>query len=242
MLDKDVLEQRVKKFIEIVSKDFSLSSPDVKVLDSVENICGPNTNGCYHADSRTIYLKTDAANSVITVLHEFAHYIQHYLADWDTQRAFPPSDFEKRWEERQHEREATQFSDELFGAYADLFYKIIENKRYKVTDGKAICGYVASGIILKNMEAALDYLDSKMSEEKGDLDKAQRMKKYAREELESANTLMKILPLVCPVDKKNVDEAKTYLQDALKQLEEGTHMEVNALISSNLINLSLRKK
>jgi len=67
-------------------------------------------------------------------------------------------------------------------------------------------------------------------------------KKYAREELESANTLMKILPLVCPADKKNVDEAKTYLQDALKQLEEGTHMEVNALISSNLINLSLRKK
>jgi len=53
---------------------------------------------------------------------------------------------------------------------------------------------------------------------------------------------MKILPLVCPADKKNVDEAKTYLQDALKQLEEGTHMEVNALISSNLINLSLRKK
>lgn len=242
MPDKDVLEQRVKKFIEIVSKDFSLSSPDVKVLDSVENICGPNTNGCYHADSKTIYLKTDAANSIITVLHEFAHYIQHYLAGWDAQKAFPPSDFTKKWEERRHEREAVQLSSELFGAYASLFDKIIKNKRFKVTDGKAICGYVASDIILKNMEAAIDYLDSKMSEQKGDLDKAQRMKKYVREELETANTLMKILPLVCPANKKDVEEAKTYLEDALKQLEEGTYMEVNALISSNLINQSLRKK
>jgi len=39
MPDKDVLEERVKKFIEIVSKDFSLSPPNVKVFDTVEKIC-----------------------------------------------------------------------------------------------------------------------------------------------------------------------------------------------------------
>ena len=224
----------VERVIREMAEDFGVPPPKVRVVKDkeVRSLCGtPLVSACYRYQEREIVLPESGAGIPLTVLHEFAHYLQHYRAGWDTEKAFPPEEYKKPAEERSFEREAYALARALSGLYWDALIKEVEGRSREARDGRLACAYASAKLTSNMAEAALLSVEKRVG--------------YARRGLEEADALASVLPLLCPsADADRLEKVKLRIRDALRSLERDDYVgaQHSALLGTYSALETLRKR
>jgi len=121
-------ETAVKEFINMLSRDFNVRVPDLKLLTirDIERLGLLATVSFYRAYLERIYLYRGISPDAVLeiVLHEFAHHLQNVSG-----RTFDESEFDKPHCERSFEHEAKDFASKYFKTYEGIWNDIARKHR-----------------------------------------------------------------------------------------------------------------
>ena len=120
-----------------VTSDFGISEPpavEVRPQYITEHVCGVLAIACLRRKvitlSREIFGPGKLLESLETVLHEFAHYLQLVRANFNESAAFgPEEEYYKVHCNRRHEREAKEFASKYFKTYEGIWNDIARKHR-----------------------------------------------------------------------------------------------------------------
>jgi hypothetical protein len=138
------LEEAARRFVEELAEDFATSVPRVRVYGrgEEERVCGVEAAACYNERTREIMVHEDWADSVGTLLHEFAHHLQLEEAEGDPDRAY--THIEEPHCRRPHEAAAKWFADNYWEFYAKRYRAILSGEAGPRRDGRPLCGFSAA--------------------------------------------------------------------------------------------------
>jgi hypothetical protein len=221
------LRRALETIVREVSEDLGVPPPRVWVPSPEEwKTTYPIPH--YRSRDRTIVVPEGDPDPLDSALHEFVHYLQHYWAGWDEDKAFPKEEYERPYFERGFEKEAYAIADALYNLYRAAFEKELVGEPREVRAKGVACAYIAASAVRSGERAA------RMA--------AEKLQESARKSLEGAGALLKLIPLVCPgADGEALKTAADNLREALERLEKGdyrgaeTHSAESArwLVSAN---------